>query len=68
EQLREGIVARQPESVLSGEVECDEVDVVALVQYDFRDNCLNIINYLGLFTGSCGASRAGARYKANRLI
>jgi len=22
----------------------------ALVQYNFRDNCLNIINYLGLFT------------------
>ena len=40
----------------------------ALVQYDFRDNCLNIINYLGLFAGSCGASRAGACYKANRLI
>ena len=29
EQLREGIVARQPEPVLSGEVECDEVYVVA---------------------------------------
>ncbi len=28
-QLRKGIVARQPEVVLSGEVECDEVDVVA---------------------------------------
>lgn len=29
EQLREGIVARQPEPVLSGGVECDEVYVVA---------------------------------------
>jgi len=29
EQLREGIVARQPEPVLLGEVECDEVYVVA---------------------------------------
>jgi len=29
EQLRDGIVARQPEPVLSGEVECDEVYVVA---------------------------------------
>ena len=29
EQLREGIVARQPELVLSGDVECDEVYVVA---------------------------------------
>jgi transposase-like protein len=29
EQLREGVVARQPEPCLSGEVECDEVDVVA---------------------------------------
>ena len=29
EQLREGIVARQPEPVLAGEVECDEVYVVA---------------------------------------
>lgn len=29
EQLREGIVARQPEPLLSGEVECDEVYVVA---------------------------------------
>jgi transposase-like protein len=28
-QLREGIVARKPEVTLSGEVECDEVDVVA---------------------------------------
>ncbi|MBV8610471.1 MAG: hypothetical protein JO034_23810 [Singulisphaera sp.] len=28
-QLREGIVQRQPAVVLSGEVECDEVDVVA---------------------------------------
>ena len=28
-QLRQGIVARQPEVVLSGEVECDEVYVVA---------------------------------------
>ena len=27
--LRKGIVARQPEVVLSGEVECDEIDVVA---------------------------------------
>ena len=33
--------------------------LAALVQYDFRDNCLNIINYLGLFAGSCGASRRG---------
>lgn len=29
EQLRQGIVARQPEPVLSGAVECDEVYVVA---------------------------------------
>ena len=29
EQLRQGIVARQPEPVLTGEVECDEVYVVA---------------------------------------
>lgn len=29
EQLREGIVVRQPEPVLAGEVECDEVYVVA---------------------------------------
>lgn len=29
EQLREGIVARQPEPLLAGEVECDEVYVVA---------------------------------------
>ena len=29
EQLRDGIVARQPEPILSGEVECDEVYVVA---------------------------------------
>jgi hypothetical protein len=29
EQLRDGIVARQPEPTLSGEVECDEVYVVA---------------------------------------
>lgn len=29
EPLRQGIVARQPEPVLSGEVECDEVYVVA---------------------------------------
>ena len=29
EQLREGVVARQPEPVLSGDVECDEVYVVA---------------------------------------
>jgi transposase-like protein len=28
-QLREGVVQRKPEVVLSGEVECDEVDVVA---------------------------------------
>jgi len=28
-QLREGIVQRKPEVVLSGEVECDEVYVVA---------------------------------------
>jgi hypothetical protein len=28
-QLREGIVERKPEEVLSGEVECDEVYVVA---------------------------------------
>jgi hypothetical protein len=28
-QLREGIVQRQPEITLSGEVECDEVYVVA---------------------------------------
>ena len=27
--LREGIVARQPEPILAGEVECDEVYVVA---------------------------------------
>jgi hypothetical protein len=36
----------------------------ALVQYDFRDNCLNITNYLGLFAGSCGASRAGIRLQS----
>ena len=29
EQLRDGIVARQPEPILVGEVECDEVHVVA---------------------------------------
>jgi hypothetical protein len=29
EQLRDGVVARQPEPRLSGEVECDEVYVVA---------------------------------------
>ena len=29
EQLRAGIVARQPEPILMGEVECDEVYVVA---------------------------------------
>ncbi len=29
EQLRQGIVARQPDPILSGEVECDEVYVVA---------------------------------------
>ena len=29
EQLWEGVVARQPEPVLSEEVECDEVSVVA---------------------------------------
>jgi len=29
EQLRDGVVARQPEPCLSGEVECDEVYVVA---------------------------------------
>ena len=29
EPLREGIVARQPEPVLAGEVECDEVYIVA---------------------------------------
>jgi hypothetical protein len=29
EQLRPGIVARQAEPILSGEVECDEVYVVA---------------------------------------
>lgn len=29
EQLRDGIVARQPEPRLAGEVECDEVCVVA---------------------------------------
>ena len=28
-QLRDGVVARQPEPCLSGEVECDEVYVVA---------------------------------------
>jgi hypothetical protein len=27
--LREGVVLRKPEVTLSGEVECDEVDVVA---------------------------------------
>jgi hypothetical protein len=27
--LREGLVLRKPEVILSGEVECDEVDVVA---------------------------------------
>jgi hypothetical protein len=29
QQLRQGIVDRRPPAVLSGEVECDEVDVVA---------------------------------------
>lgn len=29
EQLRQGIVARQPDPILSGEVECDEAYVVA---------------------------------------
>lgn len=29
EQLRQGIVARQPDPILFGEVECDEVYVVA---------------------------------------
>ncbi len=29
EQLRQGIIARQPEPILSEEVECDEVYVVA---------------------------------------
>lgn len=29
ESLRQGIVARQPEPIRSGEVECDEVYVVA---------------------------------------
>ena len=29
EQLRDGVVIRQPEPVLSGEVECDEVYVIA---------------------------------------
>ena len=29
EQLRDGIVGRQPEPILSGEVECDEAYVVA---------------------------------------
>ena len=37
--------------------------VRALVQYDFRDNRLNIINYLGLFAGFCGASRPGSSTK-----
>ena len=31
EQLRDGIVARQPEPVLSGDVECDEVYVLSLI-------------------------------------
>ena len=37
---------------------------LALIQYDLRDNYLNIINYLGLFTGSCGAGRAGVRLRS----
>ena len=36
----------------------------ALVQYDFHDNYLNIINYLGFFAGSCGASRTGSRLQS----
>ena len=36
----------------------------ALVQYNFRDNNLNIINYSELSTGSCGASRAGVRLRS----
>jgi len=40
----------------------------ALVQYNFNDNRLNIINYLGLFTGFCGASRPGSSYEDDRLI
>ena len=36
----------------------------ALVQYNFRDNRLNIINYPELSTGSCGASRAGVRLRS----
>ena len=37
EPLRDGIVARQPEPLLSGDVECDEVYVVAghLTTYQF---------------------------------
>ena len=35
----------------------------ALVQYDFRDNHLNIISYLGLSTGSCRASRVWVRLR-----
>ena len=38
--------------------------VEALVQYNFRDNRLNIINYLGLSTGSCGAGWAGVRLRS----
>ena len=33
----------------------------------FRDNRLNIINYLRLFTGSCGVSRAEIRLRCSLI-
>ena len=39
----------------------------ALVQYNFRDNCLNIISYLGLSTGSRGAGRAWVRLRSQPI-
>jgi hypothetical protein len=40
----------------------------ALVQCNFRDNRLNIKNYLGLFAGFYGAGRPESSYEDNRLI
>jgi hypothetical protein len=37
---------------------------LALIQYDLRDNYLNIINYLELFAGFNRASRAGGWLKS----
>jgi hypothetical protein len=36
----------------------------ALVQYDYRDNRLNMISYLWLSTGSCGAGWAWVRLRS----